>query len=307
MAHEDTQPAAGPAPHRKNIWLAGMPALFVFLWSTGFIGAKFGLPYAEPLTFLALRFMIVSVLLVLFALITDAPWPRDIKMIGHIAVSGLLLQGFYLGGVFTSISLGVPAGVSALIVGIQPLFTAIAAGPFLGERISRQQWIGFSLGLIGVAMVVWNKLGLGAGTPFGMSLSVVALFGITAGTLYQKKFCPDLDLRSGSAIQFITSAVALMALAAALETKVVIWSGEFIFAMFWLCIIMSLGAISLLFVLIRRGEAAPVASLFYMVPPSTALIAYFLFGETLDAVALGGMAVAVFGVALVNVDLKGRG
>ena len=285
----------------QTVWLAAMPALFVFLWSTGFIGAKDGLPYAEPLTYLAWRFAIVSGLMLALSLLTGAPWPKTPAMWGHIAVSGLLLQGVYLGGVFTSIDQGVPAGVSALIVGIQPLFTAIAAGPLLGERISRFQWLGFLLGLAGVAMVVWNKLGLGDGSLLGMGLSVFALFGITAGTLYQKKFCPNLDLRTGSVIQFSATTAAVVVLAYFYETMVVDWTLEFGLVMVWMCLVMSLGAISLLFLLIRRGEAARVASLFYMVPPSTALIAFFLFDETLDAVALGGMAVAVVGVALVNV------
>ena len=290
---KDTTPASG-------LLISLMPGVFVFLWSTGFIGAKLGLPYIEPMTFLGWRFAIVTVLMVALAVVTAAPWPRDWKMVAHIAIAGLMLQAVYLGGVFASISHGVPAGVSALIVGVQPILTAVAAGPFLGEKVSGRQWLGFLLGLAGVTMVVWNKLGLGAGTPWGMSLSVIALFGITGGTLYQKKYCPNLDLRTGSVIQFAVSTVAIFAFALYGETMEIEWSGELIFAMTWLCIVMSFGAISLLFMLIRRGEAARVASLFYMVPPSTAVIAFFLFGETLDGIALAGMALAVFGVALVN-------
>jgi drug/metabolite transporter (DMT)-like permease len=288
------------APASGSLLITLMPGVFVFLWSTGFIGAKLGLPYVEPMTFLSWRFAIVAALMLLLAMVTGAPWPKDLKMVVHIAIAGVMLQAVYLGGVFASISLGVPAGVSALIVGVQPILTAIAAGPFLGEKVSRRQWLGFLLGLIGVTLVVWNKLGLGAGTPFAMGLSVIALFGITGGTLYQKKFCPNLDLRTGGVIQFAVSAVVLLAIAWSIESMQIIWSGEFIFALAWLCIVMSFGAISLLFILIRHGEAARVASLFYMVPPSTALIAFFLFGETLDEMALGGMALAVIGVALVN-------
>jgi drug/metabolite transporter (DMT)-like permease len=292
------------APSNMGLWLTLTPGVFVFLWSTGFIGAKLGLPYVEPMTFLSWRFGIVAALMLLLALVTGAPWPKDLKMVVHIAIAGVMLQAVYLGGVFASISHGVPAGVSALIVGVQPILTAIAAGPFLGEKISRRQWLGFLLGLIGVTLVVWNKLGLGAGTPWGMSLSVIALFGITGGTLYQKKYCPNLDLRTGAVIQFSVSTVILFLFAWYGETMEIIWSGEFIFALAWLCIVMSFGAISLLFILIRRGEAAKVASLFYMVPPSTALIAFFMFDETLDGVALGGMAIAVFGVALVNLKRR---
>ena len=292
------------APSSGSLWLSVMPGVFVFLWSTGFIGAKLGLPDAEPMTFLTWRFAIVAGLMLLLAVVTGAPWPKDLKMIVHIAIAGVMLQAVYLGGVFASISHGVPAGVSALIVGIQPILTAIAAGPLLGEKISSRQWLGFLLGLAGVTLVVWNKLGLGAGTPWGMGLSVIALFGITGGTLYQKKFCPNLDLRTGAVIQFSVSTVVLFLFAWFGETMVINWSGEFIFALVWLCIVMSFGAISLLFILIRHGEAARVASLFYMVPPSTALIAYFMFGETLDGMAFGGMALAVLGVALVNIKRK---
>ena len=292
------------APSSGSLWLSLMPGVFVFLWSTGFIGAKLGLPYAEPMTFLTWRFAIVAGLMLLLAVVTGAPWPKDLKMVVHIAIAGVMLQAVYLGGVFASISHGVPAGVSALIVGIQPILTAIAAGPFLGEKITRRQWLGFLLGLAGVTLVVWNKLGLGAGTPWGMGLSVIALFGITGGTLYQKKFCPNLDLRTGAVIQFSVSTAVLLVFAWFSETMVINWSGEFVFALAWLCIVMSFGAISLLFILIRHGEAARVASLFYMVPPSTALIAYFMFGETLDGMAFAGMALAVLGVALVNLKRK---
>ena len=292
------------APGSGGLLITLMPGVFVFLWSTGFIGAKLGLPYVEPMTFLSWRFVIVAGLMLLLALVTGAPWPKDLKMVVHIAIAGLMMQAVYLGGVFASISHGVPAGVSALIVGIQPILTAVAAGPFLGEKVSRRQWIGFLLGLAGVTLVVWNKLGLGAGTPWGMGLSVIALFGITGGTLYQKKYCPNLDLRTGGVIQFAVSAVVLLAFAWYGETMLVTWSGEFIFALAWLCIVMSFGAIGLLFILIRHGEAARVASLFYMVPPSTALIAFFLFDEKLDGMAMGGMALAVFGVALVNMKKK---
>ncbi len=300
----NTQPANNRSPGAHPFWLAATPGLFVFLWSTGFVGAKLGLPYAEPFTYLVWRFAIVTVLMVALALLTRAPWPRDAATWGHIVICGLLLHGVYLGGVFASINHGVPAGVSALIVGIQPLLTAIAAGPFLNERVTRLQWIGFLLGLAGVSMVVWNKLGLDAGTPWGMGLSVIALLGMTSGTLYQKKFCPNLDLRTGSAIQFGAAGIVVFIIASLTETMVVEWSGEFIFALGWMVLVMSLGAISLLFMLIRRGEATRVASLFYMVPPSTALLAWFLFDETLDATALGGMLVAVFGVALVNIKKR---
>jgi drug/metabolite transporter (DMT)-like permease len=284
----------------RNLAPAVMPAVFVFLWSTGFIGAKLGLPYAEPMTFLALRFGIVVALMLPFALLVRAPWPESWRAAGHIAIAGLLLHGAYLGAVFASIGLGVEAGVSALIVGVQPLLVAVAAGPLLGERITARQWTGLLLGMLGVVIVVWNKLALGIGTPFGMGLSVFALIGISAGTLYQKRFCGGMDLRSGSVIQFAATTLLVGALAFLLETREIIWHPDFIFALGWLIFVLSFGAMTLLYMLIRRGEAARVSSLFFLVPPGTAVIAWFLFGETLEVTALAGMALAMIGVALVN-------
>ncbi|WP_341898343.1 DMT family transporter [Ferrovibrio terrae] len=284
--------------------IAAMPGVFVLLWSTGFIGAKFGLPYAEPMTFLVLRFAIVTVLLCVFAGLTSAPWPKSWREAGHIAMAGLLLQAVYLGGVFASIYHGVPAGISALIVGIQPLLVAAAAGPVLGETVTRRQWLGLVLGLGGVILVVWTKLGIGIGTPWGYALSVIALVGITLGTLYQKRYCPGIDLRSGTAIQFAATTVVLVPFALLFETRQVQWTGEFLFALGWLCIVLSLGAITLLFLLIRRGAASKVSSLFFLVPPCTALVAWPLFGEQLSLLALIGMAATMLGVALVNIAPK---
>jgi len=277
-----------------------MPGVFVFLWSTGFIGAKFGLPYIEPLTFLSLRFAIVIALLLALALAAGAPWPRSWGEAAHVAVAGVLLHATYLGGVFASIAHGVDAGVSALIVGVQPVLTAALAGPLLGERVTGRQWTGLALGLAGIALVVERKLGQGQGTLFGMALSAVGLVGIAAGTLYQKRFCAQMDLRTGSLVQFVASLAVLGPLALALETQTVRWTGELAFALFWMTVVMSLGAITLLMLLIRRGAASRVASLFFLVPASTALIAWPMFGETLSPLALVGVALVAAGVALVN-------
>jgi drug/metabolite transporter (DMT)-like permease len=277
-----------------------MPGVFVLLWSTGFIGAKLGLPYAEPMTFLALRFGVLVLLLLPVALLWRLPWPRPWSQVGHICVSGLLLHGVYLGGVFSSIYHGVPAGVVALIVGIQPVLTAALAGSFLGERITPLQWTGLGLGILGVILVVWRKLDLGSGTPLGFGLAVLALLGITFGTLYQKRFCAHIHLVTGNLTQFAATCLALGGLAFLLESRHIIWSGRFVFALAWLVLVLSIGAITLLYLLIRRGAAARVASLFYLVPPATAVIAWILFGETFGPVALAGMVVAVTGVALVN-------
>jgi drug/metabolite transporter (DMT)-like permease len=285
----------------------GVPALFVVLWSTGFLGARLGLPHAGPLTFLALRYGLAAGLLALVALVTRAPWPRRPAEMGHFAVAGLLVHGVYLGGVFVGISHGVEAGVSALIVGLQPLLTAALAGVFLGERVTPRQWAGLGLGLLGVALVLARKLGHGAGDALGSVACVAALLGITAGTLYQKRHCAGMDLRTGGAIQFTAAGLVTAALVLLFEDAHVDWSGEFVFALIWLVLVLSLGAVSLLYVLIRRGAAAQVASLFFLVPPCTALIAWPLFGETLGPVAMIGMVLTATGVALASRRRPGSG
>lgn len=280
-----------------------LPFLFVFLWSTGFIGAKFGLPYAEPLTFLLARYVFVLGLMTIFALATRAPWPRDPRQIFHIAVSGLLVHALYLGGVFMAIKHGLPAGITALVVGMQPLLTACGAGWLLGERVTGRQWLGLVLGFIGLVLVVSNKPG---DVPLLAMLipAIVALLAITAGTLYQKRFCPHFDLRSGSVIQFLPTALLTALVASATETMAIEWHPQFIFALLWLILVLSFGAISLLNLLIRSGSAVNVASLFYLTPPLTALIAWLLFGETLTGLALAGMVLAVFGVYLARAACK---
>ncbi len=280
-----------------------LPFLFVFLWSTGFIGAKLGLPYADPLTFLLARYVLALGLMTAFALATRAPWPRDGRQIFHIGVSGVLVHAFYLGGVFIAIKHGLPAGVTALLVGMQPLLTACGAGPVLGERVSARQWLGLALGFVGVALVVSHKLG-DVPLPAMLVPALVALLAITAGTLYQKRFCPHFDLRTGSVIQFLPAAVLTAIVAGASETMRIEWAGEFVFALLWLVLVLSFGAISLLNLLIRKGSAVNVASLFYLTPPSTALIAWLVFGETLTGLALAGMVLAVGGVYLAR---AGRG
>lgn len=293
-----SQPKMTPAASR--LWFTSMPAVLVVLWSTGFIGAKFGLPYAEPATFLAYRCSLVAAILTIVALAMGAPWPRTALAWFHMAVVGLLIQAVNLGGVFVAIHNGVDASVTALINGLQPLLVAIIAGPVLGERTSRLQWLGFVLGLGGVAMVVWRKLELGIGTPFAMSMSVAALLGLSIGVIYQKRFCAQMDLRTGTAIQTGAAAGAMWILAFAFESRVIHWTGEFIFAFVWLSFVLSLGAIILLLYLISQGQAARVSSLFFLVPGVTAIISYFMFGETFGPIALIGMIIAAIGVALVN-------
>jgi drug/metabolite transporter (DMT)-like permease len=278
------------------------PLLFVLLWSTGFIGAKFGLPYAEPLSFLSTRYVLVIALMAALAIAMRAPWPKDWRQAAHIGVTGLLVHATYLGGVFVAIHRGLPAGVTALVVGMQPLLTALGAGWLLGERVTPRQWAGLALGFVGVTLVVSNKVTVasGASADLGWMLApaLTALAGITCGTLYQKRYCPSFDLRTGSVIQFIPSLLVTVLFASRTETMHIDWSGEFVFALLWLVVVLSLGAISLLNLLIRSGSAVNVASLFYLTPPTTALMAWLLFGETLTGLALAGMVVAVSGVWL---------
>jgi drug/metabolite transporter (DMT)-like permease len=279
--------------------LQAMPALFVLLWSTGFVSAKYGLPYAEPLTFLLLRFVLVVALMLPLALVMRAAWPDSARQWAHVAVAGALMQGGYLSGVFCSIHLGMSAGVSALIVGIQPILTAFASAPLFGERLHARQWSGLFLGFGGVLLVVMGRSALSGITPATLALSLLALVSITAGTLYQKRYCGAVDLRTGSVIQFSAAGLLVLPLALAFETMQVRWTGEFVFALGWLVLVLSIGAISVLYVLIRKGAATKVASFFYLVPPTTALMAYAMFGETLNGMAMLGMALAAIGVALV--------
>ncbi|WP_299436665.1 DMT family transporter [uncultured Rhodospira sp.] len=299
--------ASPPASMVRDTAIAAMPAVFVLLWSTGFIGARFVLPHSEPLTVLALRFAVTALLFLPIVWVSRAPWPRRPALVGHAVVTGLLLHGGYLGGVFSAIEGGLPAGIAALITGLQPLMVAVAAGPLLGERVSGRQWLGLTLGLVGVAMVLGEKLapagtslfqGFGPGAVAACGGAVVA---ITAGTLYQKRFCGGLDPRAGGVIQFAAAAPVLGGLALLTgEDMTISWTPGFIFGFLWLVVVLSIGAVTLLMVLIRLGEAARVASLFYLVPPVTALIAWALFDERLGPLALAGMGVAVTGVLLAS-------
>lgn len=279
-----------------------LPLCFVLLWSTGFIGARYGLPYAEPLTFLTLRVSLVAGLMAIIVVVCRAPWPASPRTALHLLISGVLVQGGYLGGVFVAIDRGLPAGLTALVVGLQPVLTALCAGAALGERVGRRQWLGLVLGLAGVALVLAGKLEQDAVAPgalwYWLWPAVVALLSITAGTLYQKRFVPVFDLRSGAVLQFLPCIGLFGLLALTTETRQVQWTGDFLFALGWLTVVLSIGAIALLNRLLRQGSAVQVASLFYLTPPTTALIAWGLFDERLAAVGILGMAITVLGVWL---------
>jgi drug/metabolite transporter (DMT)-like permease len=275
------------------------PGIFVILWASGFIGAKLGLPYAEPLTFLFLR-MIGAVLLLGAVMLPARPkWP-DRNGILDSCVTGVFMHALYLGGVYVSIANGLPAALSALVVGLQPLLTSTLANHFLGERVTPQQWVGLGLGIVGVYLVVEDKATTGGATPLAWIASIVALVGITVGTIYQKRFGGGIDWRPGMLIQYAAAAVFFALGAMAFEARIVHWTPEFLVALCWLVFVLSFGAIWLLYFLISRAAATKVVSLFYLTPPVTALIAWGLFNERMAVAALVGMAFCVAGVILVN-------
>jgi len=278
------------------------PGLFVLLWSTGFVGAKYGLPYAEPFTFLLIRLAIAAALLAALAAALRAPWPVSASQLGHAAVAGLLLHAGYLGAVFWAIHRGVPAGISAVIVSLQPVLTSALVPRLLGEHVGRRQWLGLALGLAGVALTVLpGAAGSGADRlpAAGIAACLVGLAATTAGTLYQKRHGAKVPLLAGTAAQYAVCAAVFAVLAPLTESMDVDWTGELAAAMAWLVLALSVGAILLLLTLLRRGSASRVSSLFYLVPPATAVEAYLLFDERLGPVELVGMLLAVAGVALV--------
>ena len=275
------------------------PAVFVLLWSSGFIFAKLGLSYAEPLTYLSLRMIAVVALLAIIIALTRPKWPSTAGMV-HSALTGLMVHGLYLGGVFVSIENGLSAGLAALIVSLQPVLTSTVANRWLGERVVARQWRGLALGLLGVYLVLQEKTATGGATPLAWAAAVAALIGITVGTLYQKRFGGGMDWRPALGIQYAAAGILFSLGAFAFETRVVHWTPEFLLALGYLIFVLSFGAIWLLYYLIRRAAATRVASLFYLTPPTTALMAWALFGERLAPLALVGMAVCVAGVALVN-------
>lgn len=298
-ANTPEHPIAAQVP--QSPWIAAMPVIFVLIWSTGFIVAKFGLPYAPPLTFLLLRFIGVLAVLLPLVWMMKAPWPAG--QMRHIAVAGVLLQAGYLAGVWCAIKLGMPAGLSALIVGLQPILTAFAA-PLIGESVRGRQWIGLIFGLCGVGLVVANKISLIGLSWHSIALSIFALLSITVGTLYQKRHCASFDLRTGTLIQFAASIVVVLPFAVVFENfspalDSVQWTPQFIGALLWSIFALSIGAIFLLFALIRKSAATQVTSLLYLTPPTTAVMAWLMFGEAFSVIGIVGMVLAVIGVALV--------
>ncbi len=289
-------------PSRNGFnWLSLAPALFVVLWATGFIGSRLSAPYAEPFSFLSIRFAIVSSILLVVSLVMKAQWP-SLRTSLWALIIGALSQGGYLGGVFWAIYYGMPAGVAALITALQPLLTAALAGLILGEKITSRHWAGLTIGLIGVTMVVWPKLTFSATgiTPATLLATFLATISITLGSILQKRHLTNTDLRTGNCLQFAGGGLALLIGALATENYAITWNTDVIFAMTWFVLVLSIGAITMLYLMIRHGEVSKVSSLFLLVPAVTAVIAYFLFGEILIPVQLVGMALCAGAVLLVT-------
>jgi drug/metabolite transporter (DMT)-like permease len=281
------------------------PSLFVLIWSTGWIVARFAAPDADPLTFLALRYVLAGVVLVVFALAMRAPWPRDPREIGHILVTGVLLHAIYLGGVWWAIARGLPAGISALLAAIQPILTAALAPMLAGERIDARHWAGIVFGFAGMGLVVAPKLtGVApaalAGILMPLGVNVVAMLAVTAGTFYQKRFVHRGDLRTVTAIQYAGAFLVTLPVAFLIEPMRLNWSAHLVGAMIWSVFALSIGAIGLLLMLIRRGAVSKAATLVFMVPPTAAIMAYLLFGETLNLWQIVGMGLTAIGVALAS-------
>ena len=293
------------AAESRALWrdpMRAMPWVFVLIWSTGFIVARFGMPHAPPLSFLSIRYALSVLCFGVWIAIARVAWPRGRRQWAHLAVVGVLMHAGYLGGVWAAVKSGIGAGTVALLVGLQPLLTAIwltAAAPRADQvHVSRRQWLGLLLGLLGLALVVWRKLGVGEVTMWNLLLAMLALLCITAGTLYQKRFVAACDVRTANTVQLLAALAVTLPLAW-LEQEAVVWHPQLIGAMLWSVLVLTLGGSSLLYLLIQRGAATQVTSLLYLVPPCTALMAWALFDEAFTPTMFAGMALTAVGVSLV--------
>lgn len=284
------------ADHRDPL-VRAMPAVFVVIWSTGFIVARYGMPYAPPMKFLAARYALSVACFIVWALAARVALPRDRRQLGHLAVTGILMHAGYLGGVWAAVKLGMGAGLAALLVGLQPVLTAMwIAGR--GGAVEARQWMGLVLGFAGLALVVWDKLGVGEISGANLALALGALVSITAGTLYQKRFLRPCDVRAANLVQ-LAAALAVTLPLALLETEGMRWNAQLAGALAWSVLGLTLGGSSLLYLLIQRGAATAVTSLMYLVPPCTAVMAWLLFREPVGVTIVSGMALAALGVSLV--------
>ena len=282
----------------NTAWIRAMPLVFVLIWSTGFIVARYGMPHAPPMKFLAMRFALSIACFLPWIVLARVAWPKSRAQWLHLGVTGVLMHAGYLGGVWAAVKAGMGSGLTSLIVGFQPVLTAIWLSS-VGGVVTRRQWVGLTLGFVGLLLVVSRKFGQGAEADwFNLALAVGALFSITIGTLYQKRYVLPCDVRSASAVQLCAALLVALPLAL-LESESVAWSGEMVAAMAWSVLALTLGGSSLLYMLIQRGAATSVTTLLYLVPPTTALMAWVLFDEPITLVTLLGTALTAIGVSLV--------
>jgi len=293
------------AEHVGGVGLA-LPIIFVVLYGSAFPAAKVGLLYAGVFEFLALRYALVAALLSIVALVLRAPWPRTRRDLMHICVAGLLMVGIFNAAAFASVALGVPPAVCALIIALQPIIVALGAKPLLGEHTSGRQWLGLLLGVLGVYLVVSGNLVLDTTYITGVGLSLLALISQAAGNLYQKKFCAPMNVFTGGSVQNLISAAVMLAAIGVFGMHEVHWTGRFVMSLVWMTVVVSVGAVSILYVMIRRGKVSVVASLFYLVPVSAAIGAYVLFSQVPTGVQFLGAVVAAAGVAIVARPAVGR-
>ena len=290
--------ASGEGDGADSAWIKAMPVVFVLIWSTGFIVARFAMPQSPPMKFLAVRYALSILCFVPWIVLAKVPWPTDRAQWQHLAVTGVLMHACYLGGVWAAVKAGMGSGLVALIVGLQPVLTAFWLTS-RGGRIARWQWLGLILGFVGLLMVVSRKFGSGGEAHWlNMALAIGALFGITIGTLYQKRFVAPCDVRTASVIQLSAALLATLPLAL-LEAEAMHWNADLLGAMAWSVLALTLGGSSLLYLLIQRGAAASVTSLMYLVPPCTALMAWVLFSEPITALTIAGTLITAVGVSLV--------
>ncbi|OWQ92961.1 EamA family transporter [Roseateles aquatilis] len=306
-----TRPAAGASSQAFGtgglaaLVALSLPVLFILLWSTGYIAGKLALPHAGPFTLLTLRFGLAALVLLAVSVVTRAPWPKTARQWGHLAVVGLLMQVLHFSGIYAALQWGLPAGIAALMIGLMPLATALGAHLWLSERLAGRQWLGLLGGLAGVALVIAGRpMGGGAWQAYGAGL--LGLAGLVAGTLYQKRYCAGMDLRTGSGIQMTVSTLAVLGLALWREQAMPDWSVELIASTLWLALVNSIGAFSLMFVMIRRGQAGAVARLFYLVPGVSALMGAAFLGEHLGALSVAGFVLTAIAVGLASMTRAGR-
>lgn len=274
-----------------------LPLLFIVMWSSGYVVGKVALPYVGPYTLIFIRFASAALILLAVSLLTKAPWPKTRAEYGHLVVVGLLIQALQFAGLYMGLGMGVSAAVAALIVGTMPVFTALGATKFLNEKVSRVEWFGLVGGLFGVALVVYEQLGNASTGNLAAYLCVVlALIGITTGSLYQKKFCSGMDLRTGGFVQLTAAAIVMFFMADHFESLAVRWTPTMIFASGWLSLVNSIGAVSILFILMRKGEASKVAGLFHLIPAVTALMGFIFLGESFSAINAVGFAITALAV-----------